>query len=244
MSPAFRWSEVTAVFGGTFDPPHLGHREAVRGLFEWPQIRRVLVLPSPAPPHKSSYASAEQRIEMARINFASHPGSPYPPEVELDLRELDRSRNGAPSYTFDTLIELRREIPSLAFVIGTDQLSKIHTWYRFPEILNLCHWIVLERKLNASGSGDLPSASDPLQAFRQWMSSGLLSPCGPAAWKTPSGTFLERVPTQAPEISSTSIRETLAKSGEPPANLLLPEVIDYLKTHRVYGTEARLPGSK
>src|SRR3954447_18077682 len=94
-----RWSEVTAVFGGRFDPPHLGHREAVRGLFERPGVSRVVILPSASPPHKPTWASAENRAEMASLNFQTFGFNKFPQAIETDRRELDRAR-------------LRPEIPS------------------------------------------------------------------------------------------------------------------------------------
>src|ERR1044072_1797188 len=86
------WSNITAVFGGRFDPPHLGHREAVRGLFEHPGVKRVLIVPSASPPHKPTWATAEQRAGMAGLNFKATTKDSFPAEVELDLRELDRAR--------------------------------------------------------------------------------------------------------------------------------------------------------
>ncbi|HUP55886.1 MAG TPA: adenylyltransferase/cytidyltransferase family protein, partial [Bdellovibrionota bacterium] len=72
------WREVTAIFGGTFDPPHLGHREAVAGLFRNPGVREVWVMPAASPPHKPAIATAEQRLELARLAFGPHPGFPFP----------------------------------------------------------------------------------------------------------------------------------------------------------------------
>lgn len=225
-----RWHQVTALFGGTFDPPHLGHREAVRGLFRFPGVGRVFILPSPIPPQKVSSATPEQRMEMARLNFSGTPSDPYPAEVTIHPIELERAQAnpGRPSYTFDTLRELKSELPEIAFVIGTDQLAKLSTWHRFPELLGLCHWIVLERKLQ-----HLEIASKTLQ---KWASGGLIRQKNERQWITRFGTLLQIVPTEAPGISSTAVRETLTKTGEPPENSLLPEVLAYLKLHRIYGT--------
>ena len=104
MMPAAReprWSEVTAIFGGTFDPPHLGHREALDGLFTaGPGIGRALIVPAAAPPHKPAVASSEDRVAMARLAFA--PGKLAGP-VELSLVELEleraRARPSEPSYS-------------------------------------------------------------------------------------------------------------------------------------------------
>jgi nicotinate (nicotinamide) nucleotide adenylyltransferase len=197
------WREVTAIFGGTFDPPHLGHREAVASLFKVPGVGRVFVSPAATPPLKASRASTEARIAMTRLAFAGLP------DVTIDLREIERAKKdpAKPSYSFDTLLELKREIPGkqLAFVLGTDQAARLPSWHRYPEILDLCHWIVLKRK----GSPASP-------------------PFGDSRF-----TVCE---TDASAASSTAIREAIAKTGKPPENTLMPEVQSYLKLHRIYGT--------
>src|SRR5690242_6332660 len=93
-----------ALFGGTFDPPHLGHRQAVRDLIELAGVQRVLILPSASPAYKPTVASREDRVAMARLCFGPTAAEPdYPARVEFDLRELDRAaRTGRPTYTFDT----------------------------------------------------------------------------------------------------------------------------------------------
>lgn len=232
------WSEVSAVLGGTFDPPHLGHREAVRGLFENPGIRRVLVIPAGNPPLKPGATPAEHRLKMAELGFA---GLERSGEVLIDRRELERTaRTGKPSYTFDTLLELRREIPALAFVTGVDQLSQLHVWHRFPELLGSAHWIVLARKDSAK---NLPGET-AMQTLRQWEASGLIRKdprAGADEWICSGNTHLKLVPTPAPAMSSSEIREEISRSsdrGKLKASLegwLLPSVLAYLMEHRVYG---------
>jgi nicotinate-nucleotide adenylyltransferase len=229
------WQDVIALFGGTFDPPHLGHREAVKGLFAEPGVKRVLVLPSPNPPHKPSFTPLEHRLEMTRLNFCPTTGdSSYPAEVEIDLREITRSASApGKSYTYDTLQDLRRDIPDLAFVIGSDQLRDLERWHRFPEILELCHWIVLER--NPDGG---PLANKLVQS---WLSTGVLHALPGSSdmrtWRIRQGhTCLRLATTQAPSISSTEIRQKISLSGTLPQDGLLPEVLDYLKRNNVYGT--------
>lgn len=239
LLPEGLWSETTAVFGGRFDPPHIGHREAVRGLFTTLGVKQVLIIPSAAPPHKQTSTSAEHRAELARINFSAQAEDPYfPQEVELDLRELDRAKRfpGRPSYSFDTLQELKPLYPSLAFAIGTDQLKELHTWYRFPELLRLCHWIVLERK-------SYPDAT-ALKTLAEWSASGLVEPTTRQGhWKIRQSSFgLNLVPTDAPSVSSTQIRESLSlqeiRSSNPPQlpDVILPSVYTYLKKNKLYGT--------
>ena len=222
------WAQVTAVFGGTFDPPHLGHREAVRGLFSRPGVKRVLILPSAIPALKQTLTPASHRVEMARICFGQQWTEPYPPEIEFDLRELDRTGK---SYTYDTLQELRAEVTELAFVIGADQLADLKRWHRFPEVLGLCHWLVLERK---------PNGQDLSQAvLKDWEGSGIARKHAPDLWQISQNggsTWLKTVPTDALAISSTSVREAISRTGQVPEKALYEPVSRYLYDQRLYGT--------
>jgi nicotinate-nucleotide adenylyltransferase len=219
------WSEVSAIFGGTFDPPHLGHRGAALGLLKNPGVREVVILPSATPPHKAAQTTAEERSEMARLGFPIDSMK----EFRLDLREIERAtRTGKPSYSYDTLVELRRELPKLAFVIGTDQLEGLSRWHRFPEVIELCHWIVLERKPEGQAAGR--------RALAEYEASGLLRRDKDHRWTTPKGMTLTTVETAAPALSSTAIREEIARSGTPPPGSISPEIETYLKRHRLYGS--------
>lgn len=228
-----RWSEVTAVFGGAFDPPHLGHRELVRGLFKTPGVKRVIIIPTATPPHKATHTPLHHRLEMTKIGFASHLLNPFPKEVEISLIETERYQATLkPSYTFETLMELKRSISHLAWVIGADQLKDLPRWYRFPEVLSLAHWVVLERK--PMGQKIL---SDTL---REWEGSGLIripEKTSPSCiWEFPKyNTFLSVFPTEAPALSSSEIRKAIERRGESPSGSILPEVEAYLKQHSLYG---------
>ncbi len=230
------WHRVTALFGGTFDPPHLGHREAVRGLFAHPGVRRVLVIPTAVPPHKVATTSTDARLAMCRLAFSPQPRSPFPFEVEISIHEIERHKHmRTPSYTFDTLVALRREISELAFVIGADQVAQLTHWHRFPEILDLCHWIVLARKPHGQDTA--------LATLQTWEGSGIISRARNTSasalksFTTPGGMTLAVIETDAPDLSSTLIREALSKNGASPAGSLLPEVEAYLKENTLYGTK-------
>jgi nicotinate-nucleotide adenylyltransferase len=235
------WTGVTALFGGTFDPPHRGHRIALNGLFSDPGVARVLVLPSPSPPHKPTVASPEDRLEMARLNFAEVSGTDRLKGLvqieECELRRGERNPD-SPTYTYDTLLELKPQFPHLAFVIGTDQLVKFPTWKRFKDLLGLCHWVILDRQAEKVPSGGLQSGALALseRELSQWEGSGMVRRDGPQRWKTPAGTQLQIVKTLAPALSSTRIRESLVLTGKPPEGSLLPEVQAYLMQRGIYGT--------
>ncbi len=129
-----------ALFGGTFDPIHIGH---LRGLIEAKEalnIERVLVIPAGKPPHKlgETYSSPEARFEMAKIAVTGLEG------VEVSDIEL---RKPGISYTIETIDEIQKElfIDNLALIIGSDSLLEFSTWHRFDEILKRTHLVVIPR---------------------------------------------------------------------------------------------------
>ena len=233
-----KWPEVTAVFGGTFDPPHVGHRIAVAGLFEQPQVARVVIVPAGLPALKQARTLADQRWAMAKLAFTtdSTKNPRFGGPVELNDLELRRAaaNPSAPSYTYDTLLELGRTFPNLAFVVGTDQLPDLERWHRFPELLGLCHWIVLKRQGSEEALFE--------RCLSRWQAGGLLTPDASVGDRWSIRTVgrdpvvLKLVETRAPDISSSLIRETLQKTGAPPDGVLSPEVLDYLKENGLYGT--------
>lgn len=219
-----RWPEWPALLGGRFDPLHIGHLEAARGVFKHPGVRELLVLPTPHPAHKPTVAPARDRMAMARAAFAE-----LQLPIRVDERELQRyERTGQPTYSFDTLQELRAQAPEVSFVLGTDQFAAIPSWHRFREVLDLCHWIILERK--GEPQDRFKATIDELQR------SQLIQTIEPKLWRTSGGRFIGLFPTDAPAASSTEVRAEIARTGEPPATVP-PSVRAYLKAKRLYGSK-------
>lgn len=143
------------VFGGTFDPPHLGHLVVASDACEALGLGRVLWVPSAVPPHKlrTVQAPAEARLEMVRAAIGGDP------RFEADDLEL---RRAGPSYTVDTLRELAARHPGdeLVLLIGADNLREIPGWREPAEILRLARVAVLSR----DGAGVPPDAPIPAPA--------------------------------------------------------------------------------
>lgn len=224
-----RWNEMIGIFGGAFDPPHVGHLEAAKGLLEAPGLKKILVLPTAVPPHKKANADFKDRFNMAKLTFESLKG-----RVEVsDFEFLWNQKTQKPNYSFDTISELKKFGATLAFIIGLDQLASLPKWHRFPGILGLCNWIVLERQ------GEAQEAS--FQILSELTASGLITEPNLTRDGTLYGiknnfhTILV-AKTPAPPISSTKLRETLAKSGEIPDSLLVPSVQAYLNERGLYGS--------
>lgn len=238
MGPSMNWNQMTAVFGGTFDPPHLGHMHAVAGLFERPGVKRVVVLPSGTPPLKGlQLLDAQVRLALTRIAFGEDRQA-IPAlknhEIEVSDFEIKQSsvqlgkRSNTPNYTIDTLMALGQIYgKNLAFVMGTDQLLQLHKWHRFPEVLGCAHWIVLNRNLNLAPQSAQNNHS-VAHALSQLQGSGLLLPTAQPMKGAVSGgsSFEIRLPnsgpsqerrelllvdTDAPALSSTTVREALSR---------------------------------
>ncbi len=136
------------VFGGTFDPPHLGHLVVAADVFEALRLDRLLLVPSAQHPFKGSSvrATPELRVEMIRAAVEGDP------RFEVDEVELHRE---GPSYTVDTLRALRERYPDaeLFFLIGADNLRELPAWREPEEVVRLATLVVMSRGGEHAGSG-------------------------------------------------------------------------------------------
>tara|TARA_R110000787_G_scaffold42377_39_gene104324 strand:+ start:3557 stop:4219 length:663 start_codon:yes stop_codon:yes gene_type:complete len=135
---------VLGVFGGTFSPIHNGHLRVAIEVREQLALDEILVLPSGDPPHRETpRISAQRRLDWVRLACADIPG------LTVDSREVER--NG-PSYTVDTLCELRAQRPhdSLVLLLGEDAANQFHRWHRWQDIIELAHLVFVERPYETS----------------------------------------------------------------------------------------------
>ncbi len=130
----------TAIFGGTFNPFHIGHFEMLEALQNDKSIDKILILPDRIPPHKvcDYMADDSTRIEMCKIAANDFT------KAEVCLLEFNRTGK---SYTYDTVVELKEKYPSesLAFVCGGDMLVYFPKWYKYKELISLLPFIVFKR---------------------------------------------------------------------------------------------------
>lgn len=128
------------VFGGTFDPPHLGHLVAAETVREVHDLDEVIFIPAGVPPHKGAQVTAARhRFLMTVLSVVGHP------DFTVSRIELDRP---PPSFTVDTLRQLRSErddIDELYFILGADALLELHTWKEPEEVLSLCRMVAVTR---------------------------------------------------------------------------------------------------
>lgn len=127
------------IFGGTFDPPHLGHlimAEQVRSQLE---LDEIWFIPSNLPPHKQkARASADQRQQMLQLAIMNNPA--------FRLNTIELSRPGK-SYTLDTIQMLTKKFANdhFHFIIGADMVQDLPNWYRIDELMELIDFVGVKR---------------------------------------------------------------------------------------------------
>lgn len=194
-----------AIYGGSFDPPHKGHKLLACNLAEICGADKVIIIPTALSPFKeSSGATAQERYEMCRFAFSE-------PLFEVSDIEINR---GGKSYTVDTLEAVKKLYPeaSLYLFMGDDMFLSFNKWYKYQEILSLCVPVAACRTENLE-------KLETMKAFAKEVLN--LSDDG--------AIICESVPI---ETSSSEIRESL-KNGLN-SNALDEDVYRYIKTRGLY----------
>ena len=123
-----------AIYGGSFDPPHKGHRLLAENLAEKCGAEKVIIIPASLSPFKeASSAGSEHRLQMCSLNF----------DDELfEISDIEIKR-GDKSYTVDTLREIKKQYPDsdLYLFMGDDMLLSFDKWYCYKEILSLARLV-------------------------------------------------------------------------------------------------------
>ncbi len=220
--------KAVGIFGGTFDPVHIGHLRTAVELREHLGLDELHLMPSARPPHREQPGvSAEQRLAMLRlaIGGATPGGSLNCEGLLADDRELRRE---GLSYTVETLVQLRSELGgdiALCLCIGMDSLVNLHTWQRWQELSDYAHIVVAARP-----GWHLPEAGP----VAQWL-VGRYTDDVQLLSHSPSGRVLVETMTLLP-VSSTKIRENLA-AGHSIRYLVPDTVIQYIHQHGLYKQE-------
>lgn len=130
----------TAIFGGTFNPLHIGHYEMLAALQKDPAVDEIFIMPDRIPPHKvcDRMASDNARIEMCKIAAKDFS------KAQVCLIEFERTGK---SYSYDTVLQLKAKYPQkeFAFVCGGDMLVYFTKWYKYQELMKLLPFIVFKR---------------------------------------------------------------------------------------------------
>ena len=128
---------TTAVYGGSFNPPHLGHRMVVENILRDLDVDRFIFLPLGTAPHKRNMASPDDRLRMCELTIEGIEGA--------EVSDIEVRREGY-TYTIDTITALKQlGYEDIAYVIGSDILFTIETWRRFRELVPMVRFICIPR---------------------------------------------------------------------------------------------------
>ena len=207
--------QVTAVFGGTFDPPHNGHVAIAKAVLDAALASKVLFVPAAAPPHKPGrpVATFAQRFDMLSLAIVDEPS--------FSLSDVERRSLPEPSYTIMTMTELRRERPDerLILLIGADSLLNLHSWRDARDLVSQWEVVTYPRQEH--------------QVTLEKLST---------QWPSATARQLFRSVADLPmfEASSTEIRRRIA-ARESVDGLLHLDVWNYIVKHGLYRGDGLCP---
>jgi len=127
-----------AIFGGTFNPPHIGHQQIIKYLINKIQLEKLYIIPS-MPWQKTNILNSMHRINMCRLCFNNISSNIYIDDFEIN--------KPAPSYTIDTLKYFKNLYPNneLIFIIGFDQLANLNSWKEWQKLFNYANFYIIKR---------------------------------------------------------------------------------------------------
>ncbi|HYN09119.1 MAG TPA: nicotinate-nucleotide adenylyltransferase [Vicinamibacterales bacterium] len=205
----------TGVFGGTFDPIHVGHLDVADAARRALALDQVQVMPARWPPHRAApAASAAHRFAMAVLAVQDREG--------LVVSDFEMEADG-PSYTSATLNRLSArgiDIASLFVITGADAFREISSWKDYPRILDRTHFVVVSR----------PGCAAPAlrQVLPELADRMFETPC-----EIPSRPGIFLVDEATAPVSSTDVRDRLAR-GESIDGLVPPAVMRYIERQDLY----------
>lgn len=195
------------MFGGSFDPVHMGHLTIAQDAVEQLELDRLIFVPAAIPPHKQDQVLTEGRHRFEMLQLATEGN------LSFEVSDMELQRGGV-SYTFDTMKQIQFEHPGaeLFFIVGLDSLTILHSWRNVDKLLELCTIVPFAR-----GGEDPAKIADQIQLSKDWKTR-----------------LLERlIRIHEIEISASEIRMRLAE-GLSIRYLVPPEVEMYIAEHGLY----------
>ena len=195
-----------AIFGGTFNPIHIGHREIIEEILNIQAVEKVIVIPTKIPPHKTVSYMASERDRIAMCKLATKDLS------RVEVSDLELKREGK-SYTVDTVRALSNLYPDkdIAITIGADMVVTFDEWKDYKTILSSAKIITFAR-----GGTDFSEYSDGIKFLENL------------------GGDIYSVNKRISNVSSSMVREAL-KSNDDVENYLSEEVLKYVRDNNLYG---------
>lgn len=198
------------IYGGTFDPIHVGHLNLCKTMKEKLSLDEILMIPTGTPPHKAATTTkAEYRLEMCELAIKDYGLTAKASDIEI--------RREGRSYTFLTMTQLTEEMPDCEFylIMGADMFMSLETWYRFEDLKKLVTFAAVQRD---------DVSTDELQAEAERL-KGIGCKC-----------VIVSLP--AVDISSTDVRNRVA-AGEPVEGFVTESVARFIKEKSLYRREVK-----
>jgi nicotinate-nucleotide adenylyltransferase len=208
------------IFGGSFNPPHMGHLNAIQTVAKKAGLGKVHVVPAAQNPLKTPVEgpTAEQRLELTRLAFAQY-GDSY----VVDDQELKR---GGLSFTIDTVMNLRKEYKAedLYLIVGADKFEELAQWKDYQKILTEANLIITTRP-----GYDIPESLDEMPGYLK----PLVADFDFNFIELSTGRNIQFITLRDIEISSSEVRKWL-RTGKPVDKYLPLSVESYIKEHKLY----------
>ncbi len=204
------------LFGGTFDPIHLGHLSSAHVAFKQLQLDQLVLIPNFIPAHRPKpQASADDRLAMLHLAIKSYP------HFSVDSLEFDRCDT---SYTIDTLRVYRERYPEAAlyFMIGWDVFLGLPRWHCWQLLLDYTHLVVIARDVKH------PNMSFQVQELRQKHQAQDIQ-----RLKSTAAGYIYFLQKPVFDCSSSQVRATI-RDGKSTDTLLLPQIADYIQEKGLY----------
>ena len=213
-------NKLIGLYGGAFDPVHNAHIEIAKNCIHEFGLNKLILIPTGKSAFKKPLTIAKHRIAMLKLAFNK-------PKYEISEIEIKNSKNSKnPSYLFDTInFYFSRDNNSYFVIIGTDAFADIHLWYKWKEILGLCHIILINR-------------SDADIFSQKW--HPMIKKIIDTHWtnqidnlKCNRTGFIYSVPMQKNDIASHRVKDSV-RSKKYLGLMIPPEIEDYINKYSLY----------
>lgn len=194
----------TVIFGGTFNPPHLGHETLVREICRRGDVEKLLLVPTKQPVHKvgGALASATHRLNMCQLLAETDP------KAEVWDVELLREEK---SYTYLTVLDYGKIYPDKPwFLCGADMLVTLKTWYKYEELIKICNFLAVFRK--GEDYGEFQTALKDLSS---------------------DGAVVEILKLDVENLSSTEVRQRASQDSDL-SGFVSEKIARYIEDNNLY----------
>lgn len=205
-SNKYKIMKKIGIFGGTFDPVHIGHIECIKHILNNTILDQIIIIPAANPPHKlnNKISPLKHRIKMLELAFRNIKNVVVSNEESGDK----------PNYTVLTMRKMKKQYPDshLFFILGTDNLKTIHTWKDYKSFINENDFILMCRGGYGVSYEDCPDLTT--------IEFNILTK--------------NKIDTPLINISSTEIREAILKGKNNIPEYLLKDICAYIKSNKLF----------